>query len=202
MGLLRRTFGNLHNPMAKKKLYLTLVRSQLSYCSPVWRPHLSKDILLLEQVQRRSTKFILNDYHSSYFDRLVKLQMLPLMYTLELFDIVFFLKSLKSPSTYFNIHDYITFATGPTWSSASNKLQHKLASNNVTRHSYFYRLARLWNSLPPLDCTLSVSTNKKKIYKHLWNNFTNHFNPDNPCTFTYLCPCNKCAYIMPVILNK
>ena len=162
LGLLRRTFGNLHNPMAKKKLYLTLVRSQLSYCSPVWRLHLTKDILLLGQVQRRSTKFILNDYHCSYFDRLVKLQILPLMYTLELFDIIFCLKSLKSPSTHFNIHDYITFATGPTRSSTSNKLEYKFTLNNVTRHSYFYRLARLWNSLPPIDCTFSVSTQTSK----------------------------------------
>ena len=203
LGLLRWTFGSSHNPMATKKLYLTLVRSQVS-CSPVWRPHLSKDILLIEQVQRRSTKFILNDYHSSSFDRLVKLQILPLMYTLELLDIVFCLKSLKSPSTHFNIHDYITFATGPIWSSTFNKLEHnyKLALNNVTRHSYFYRLTRLWNSVPPIDYTLSVSTNKQIIYKHLWNNFIHHFNPDNPCTFSYLCPCNTCAYITPVILHK
>jgi len=111
--------------------------------------------------------------------------MLPLMYTLEFFDIIFSLKSLMSPLTYFNIHDYITFATGPTRSSAFNKLQHKLASNNVTCHSYFYRLARLWNSLRQIDFTLSVSTNKQIIYKHLWNNFTNQFNPDNPCTSSY-----------------
>ena len=150
--------------MAKKKLYLTLVRSQVSYCSPVWRPHLSKDILLLEQVQRRSTKFILYDYHSSSFDRLVKLQILPLMYTLELLDIIFCLKSLKSPSTHFNIHNYIKFATGPIWSSTFNNLEHQLALNNVTRHSYLYRLTRLWNSLPPIDCTLSISTNKQMIF--------------------------------------
>ena len=120
------------------------------------------------------------------FDRLVKLQILPLMYILELFDIVFCLKSLKLPSTRFNIHNYIIFATGPTQSSTFNKLEHKghkSALNNVTSHSYFYRLAQLWNFLPPVDCTLSVSTNKQIIYKHLYNNFIHHFNPDNPCTF-------------------
>jgi len=171
LGLLRCTFGNLHKPMAKKLEAPCTYQKTFCYWS------------------------YLNDYHSSYFDRLVKLQMLPLMYTLELFDIVFFLKTLKSPSTHFNIHDYITFATSPTRSSAFNKLQHKLASNNATRHSYFYRLAWLWNSLPSIDCTLSVSANKQIIYKYIWKNFTNNFNPDNPCTFSYLCPCNKCAYI-------
>ena len=41
--------------VARKRLYLTLVRSQLLYCSPLWRPHLIKDIMLLEQNQRQAT---------------------------------------------------------------------------------------------------------------------------------------------------
>ena len=56
--LLRRTFHNVHCSQAKKVLYLSLVRSQLLYCSPVWRPHLIKDIVSIENVQRRATKFI------------------------------------------------------------------------------------------------------------------------------------------------
>jgi len=43
------------------------------YCSPVWRPHLMKDINNLELLQRRATKYILNDYASDYKTRLVKL---------------------------------------------------------------------------------------------------------------------------------
>ena len=35
-------------PGPQKEVYITLVRSQLLYCSQVWRPHLLKDILLLE----------------------------------------------------------------------------------------------------------------------------------------------------------
>ncbi len=50
----------------------------------------------LETIQRRATKFILNDYSSDYKSRLTKLNMLPLMMTLELNDIIFFLKSISS----------------------------------------------------------------------------------------------------------
>ena len=46
---------------AKKLLYISLVRSCLLYCLPLWRPYLIQDILLLEKVQRRATKVILND---------------------------------------------------------------------------------------------------------------------------------------------
>ena len=45
---------------------------------------LFNDILLLEKVQRRATKVILNDYTSDYKSRLIKLQLLPLMYAYEL----------------------------------------------------------------------------------------------------------------------
>ena len=48
-----------------------LIRSQLTYCSQVWRPHLLKHIMSLERVQCRATKFILNDFSSDYKSRLV-----------------------------------------------------------------------------------------------------------------------------------
>ena len=79
LGLIRRTFST-HSTTAKKLLYLILVWSRLTYCSQLWRPHLLKDICTLERVQRRATKYILNDYSSFYKSRLVKLDLLPLMY--------------------------------------------------------------------------------------------------------------------------
>ena len=79
--------------MSRKKLYISLVCSQLIYCSQVWRPHLIKDISALERVQRRATKFILNDYSMDYKNRLLDLHILPLMYIYEINDIMFFVKS-------------------------------------------------------------------------------------------------------------
>ena len=87
--LIRRSFSPSLPTTIKKRLYLLLVRSKLCYCSQLWRPQLIKDILLLEKVQRRATKFILNDYNSNYRDRLIKLCILPLMYWLELNDIMY-----------------------------------------------------------------------------------------------------------------
>ena len=79
LGLIRRSFTT-NCVSTKKQLYISLVRSQLFYCSQIWRLCLIQDILLLERVQRRATKYILNDYTSSYRARLLKLSMLPLMY--------------------------------------------------------------------------------------------------------------------------
>ena len=49
-----------------------------------------KDILTIEKIQRRATKFILNDFSSDYKSRLISLGLLPLMFLYELFDILFF----------------------------------------------------------------------------------------------------------------
>ena len=81
---------NVNSIPPKKQLYISLVRSQLLYCSQLWRPQLLKDILILEHVQCRATKFILNDYQLPYKERLERLHLLPLMYTYELNDLIFF----------------------------------------------------------------------------------------------------------------
>jgi len=99
LGLIRCTF-RINCVEAKKQLYIALVRSRLFYCSQLWRPQLIKDITMLERVQRRATKYILNaDYTSTYKSRLQQLQMLPLMYIYEFNDLMFFIKSLKFPTT-------------------------------------------------------------------------------------------------------
>ena len=61
LSLIRHTF-NTSNTEVKKKLCITLVRSQLIYCSQICRPQLIKDIVSLERVPRRATKYILNDF--------------------------------------------------------------------------------------------------------------------------------------------
>ena len=52
--LLGLTFASTHCPLAKKVLYISLIRSKITYCSPVWRPYLLDDIRTLESIQRRA----------------------------------------------------------------------------------------------------------------------------------------------------
>jgi len=62
LNLIQRLFSTGHSPQTKKILYLSLVRSQLKYCSQIWRPHLLKDIIILEKIQHCATRYILNDF--------------------------------------------------------------------------------------------------------------------------------------------
>jgi len=95
--LLRWTFKHTFAIQTKSTLYLTLVRSKLLYCSPLWWPYLIKEFLLLERIQCWATKFILNDYTMDYKTRLTRLNLLPLMYVLELHDVFIFNKVFKVP---------------------------------------------------------------------------------------------------------
>ena len=106
------SFSTGHSPQTKKILYLSLVCSQLTYCSQIWRHHLLKDIIILEKIQRHVTKYILNlmiDFTSDYTSHLIALKILPLMMQLELYDVMFFIRSLKGPTETFNIYDHVTF---------------------------------------------------------------------------------------------
>ena len=142
----------------------------------IWRPNLIRDITLIEQIQRRATKFILNDYSSNYFNRLKQLNLLPLMYILELNEIVFILKSLKYPSPSFNITDFISFADGNIRPSTRGKMIHVRNNNNTSRHFFFNRIPRLWNALPPMNLSLSITTNKRKVYNFYEHIFYLTFN--------------------------
>ena len=64
LGLLRRNLKAC--PQNCKRLaYISMIRSSLEYASSIWDPYLQKDINKLEKIQRRATRFIINDYSST-----------------------------------------------------------------------------------------------------------------------------------------
>ena len=95
IGLIRRTFSTIFTSAKKLFYYFTLLQFRLTYCSQLWRPYLIKYIFILERVQRRATKYILNNFSSSYKTRLVQIDLLHLMYQYEL--IMIMIKILVNP---------------------------------------------------------------------------------------------------------
>jgi len=57
---LRRCFAEF-----KESAYISLVRSTLEYTASVWDPHLAKDINKLENIQRRSARFVKGHYRTT-----------------------------------------------------------------------------------------------------------------------------------------
>ena len=135
--------------LSERKLYLSLARCHLSYCSQLWRPYLIKDIELLERGQKRATK-----------DRFLSLGPPPLVYWFELLDIMFLVHTLKNPPDNCDIYDHITFTNfdeRSTRFSPAHHLQSKHCRTSYGRHFYFNRIVRLWN-----DCILQT---ERSIYR-------------------------------------
>jgi len=178
-----------------------MIRSQLLYCLPVWRPHLIKDIKKLEQLQHRVTKCILNDYVSNYKTRLTNLKKTPFdVYLGNIWHFVPY-KNLKIPTNNFNVNNYISFSTSNTRTHGI-KLWHNIGSTNKEWHFYFNRISHLWNSIPIIDLNLPVDTIKIRNKAYFWDHFTTNFQPEKPHKSHYLCPCGSCApYNFPINYN-
>ena len=123
LGLIYRTFGCSSNVNTRKLLYISLVGSQLTYCSTIRRSHLIRDITLLETLQTHATKWILDDYVSYYKTRLETIHLLPLMMIYELNNLAFFLKSFQTPSQSFDNLNFVSFTSSSTRSNGT-KLKH------------------------------------------------------------------------------
>ena len=139
----------------------------------------------------------MNDYISSYKSRL---NLLPLMYIYELNDLMFLIKSLNTPTDYFDIRHYISFNTNSTRSGSHLKLCHPRTVSATHHHFYFNRIVRLWNHLPVINLSSPPYVIKQKLTKHLWDHFMVNFNPNQSCSFHLLCPCHRCSR-QPVSTN-
>ena len=162
------------------------------YCSVLWKPYLIKHIQQIECIQRQATKYILNDYTSDYKSCLLKLHILPLMYTLDLNNIMFFIKNLKTRHDGFDIKSYILFVTGNSHLATSNKLQPNRSTDMMANNFYFNRLPRLWNALPIIDINPHPDNIKQKLLHYFWNHFEATFDSSNTCNLSFQCCCSKC----------
>ena len=152
---------------------------------------------MLQRIQRRATKWILNDYQSSYRSRLVTLHLLSLMYVYEMNDIMFFIKSYKQQSSHFNITECVQFSSSNTHFGLSKKIIHHRCSSNIAWNFYFHRLPHIWSSLPKMDLSLSTNTIKHQLYNFMWDHFIQQFNDSNVHSLHHLCPCCHCSTASP-----
>ena len=197
---LKRVFPCSTTPtVVKKKLYLSLVIPIITYCCPVWRPSLIKDITALEQLQVRATKHILNNFSDDYKSRLLRLELLPLMYRLELVEIMFFISQFQLRNPRFDVMDYFAFSSSGTRSGTYHKLVHSSFVPLSAKHTFFHRFPRLCNSLPPIDLSKSTDLIKRSTTKFFIHKFNHLFNSNNHHTFHTVCPCSACS-VYPVSL--
>ena len=191
LGLLKRTCPLLTNTTVSRTLYLTLVRSQLSYATEVWSPCTGKLISKVGSVQRRATAWILKLKRGeiAYKQRLTTLNLLPL---------VFFFKALHG-SIDLDVCTFVSFVNiGRKRLSLNPTLTLKTpyCKSSTFQASYFNRIIKQWNYickiLPPTSFASlsSFKRNVKDTYNHC---LEANFDIDMPCTWTLVpdCSCHK-----------
>jgi hypothetical protein len=165
LGMIRRTFTYLTRDVFIS-LYKSMVCPHLEYCVQAWRPHLVKDIMMLEAVQRRATKLIPNMQHMSYEERLKILNLTTLETRRLRGDLIEVFKMVKGME---NINYEIFFEKSISNTRGHDHKFFKPACRLDARKYFFsHRVVDIWNGLQTelVDCG-TVNSFKNMLDKYM-----------------------------------
>jgi hypothetical protein len=165
LGLIRRTFTS-RNKAVILPLYKALVRPQLEYCVQAWRPHLSKDVNLLENVQKRALRLVDGCYRVAYDQLLNRFDMTTLEQRRVRGDMIELFKMFKGLVKGDVLEKYFVLSRN-SLRGHRYKLFKKSVVSNTGKFAFSNRVVNTWNSLPDeiLSCS-TVSTFKHKLDLH------------------------------------
>lgn len=149
LGFLRRNLKNCPQRL-KKMSYVTLIRSMLEYSSPVWDPHLRKDVDAVERVQRRAARWISQDYdtRSSVTSMLSDLGLEELEKRRQDARVILMYKIIHGHVAVIPEDLNIEMADARTRASHMFKLKLPYCKTTESRQSFVARTVPTWNRLP------------------------------------------------------
>ena len=148
-------------------LYKSIVRPHLEYAVQFWDPHLSKDILKLEAVQRRATKLIPPLRNKTYEERLQKLNLFSLTKRRLRGKLIECFKILKG---FNDIEPENLFTSANFLSTRGNGMKLRGHRVNLDSTKYFFTndIVDKWNRLPEnVVNSTSINIFKNKLDQHL-----------------------------------
>ena len=162
------------NYFIKIRMYKAIIRPTLEYASTVWSPSRTSQIVQLEKIQRKFTKFALNwTNNCSYEERLQRLSLPTLLWRRRYLDLLMTHRIIHGPTVIrqilFKLHSE---------QSTLNLRKHRFAIFKVTfrsdiyKHHFVNRVVDSWNSLPfDLLDIMNFSDFKKRLKIYLYLNF-------------------------------
>jgi len=146
MGMIRRTIA-YKEPRIMLSLYKTLVRPHVEYCSCAWNPHYSKDKDLLEKIQHRFTKMIMNMQDKRYEDRLRCLGLWTLEERRNRQDLIEVFKMYRGFSNV-SLHELFTVDENSKGTRGhSCKLVKTRCTRDITKYFFSNKVINRWNLL-------------------------------------------------------
>jgi hypothetical protein len=138
------------------KLFNTFVRPILEYNSPVWSPHMAKDITVIERVQKHFTKNLQGLNNLPYMQRLAILKQPTLESRRSRADLIYLFKIL-SGLVDVNLKKY--FVQSSNVSACDMNLRGNAFKlfvpkprTDMLKFSFVYRVSKSWNALPTVVC--------------------------------------------------
>ena len=166
IGLIRISFENIDENMFTN-LYNTLIRPLIEYCVQAWSPYTQKDIILLENVQRRATKLVGKLRNKEYEERLKDLKLTKLQDRRIRGDMILtyrllngeeginYEKFFKLSREHYNLRYH------------SMKLEKTFEHLNVRRNFFSKRIIDKWNSLTELEVSALSTSAFKRRYDYM-----------------------------------
>ena len=171
------------DPSVVLLLYKTYVRPRLEYSSPLWSPHLVKDIIKIESVQRTVTSKINGLESYNYWERLYHLNLLSMQRRRERYQIIHIWKISQGliPND-LNLQFYETSRFGLKCKRPQFNQKRRRISN-IKFNSFTSNGPALFNCIPPsIKSAKSLNSFKNKLQLYL-KSF-----PDTPPTPNYIAP--------------
>ena len=149
LGLIRDTCNDVKYPLTRKILYLTHVRPILEYGSEIWNPSTKGLITVIERIQRRATRFILQSC-VPYEERLKELNLSSLEDRRKFKDNILLFKYLHGVS-FISLQDRVNFR-GIEFISLRSSDSPTIIPNkcytNIFKQTFFNRVYNSWDDLP------------------------------------------------------
>ena len=157
--LILRSFTS-KNPASLIRAFKIYVRPLLEYNSQVWSPITMKDITSIEKVQKQFTKRIPGCKTLTYYQRLKKFNLESLELRRLRADLKFTYKLIFN-KTAADYTQFFTIQTPTDRQLRSHSYQIRPTQRvrtNRSNHCLFYRIATIWNTLPPSTNFTSLTT--------------------------------------------
>jgi hypothetical protein len=164
LGMINRTFKFKSSDVILQ-LYKSLVRPHLEYCIQAWRPHLQKDINMLENVQKRMIRMF-DSSDNLYVDKLGALGITALETRRLRGDLIEVFKIVKGFDIV-DVHDFFTVSDTALRGHEFKLYKHRF-NIDIGKFSFANRVINEWNALTPdiVACN-TVDQFKNKIDHYL-----------------------------------